>query len=205
MFCRPWESMPPRSSWKALGSVAGLDYGVDGRLTLAAKSLYSCSDVCVRVGRMKWPFTVGVGLRQRSVLSPLLFIVYISGRIRPADQFNSTRQMPYTFFFKCHVSDCGQQCNCINCCLPSKSHCTRLFSGQAVANSALGSKSFATPGLHELDRQLQPSQGGRLICELQDQPLTFCRRFGTASIFSAGCSACTRSVLRCVWPRQNEN
>jgi len=54
--------------------------GVDGRLLLAVKSLYSCSEICARVGRVKSrPFTVGVGLRQGCVLSPLLFIVCISG------------------------------------------------------------------------------------------------------------------------------
>jgi len=47
---------------------------------LAVKSLYSCSEVCVCVGRVKSrPFTVGVRLRQGCVLSPLLFIVYVSG------------------------------------------------------------------------------------------------------------------------------
>jgi len=58
------------SSWKAVGSV-------DGRLLLAVKSLYSCSEVCVRVGGVKsQPFTVGVGLwRQGCVLSAILFIV----------------------------------------------------------------------------------------------------------------------------------
>jgi len=56
------------------------EYGVDDRLLLAVKSLYSCSEVCVRVGRVKSrPFTIGVGLRLWYVLSPLLFKVYISG------------------------------------------------------------------------------------------------------------------------------
>jgi len=41
-----------------------------------------------------------------------------------------------------------------------------------------------TTGLHKLDRQSQPSQRGCHSRELQDQPLTFCRRFGTASIIS---------------------
>jgi len=39
----------------------------------------SCSDVCVRVGRVKsQPLTVGVELRKTCVLSPLLFIVYMN-------------------------------------------------------------------------------------------------------------------------------
>jgi len=39
------------------------------------KSLHSCSEICVRVGRVRSrPFTVGFGLRQGRVLSPLLFI-----------------------------------------------------------------------------------------------------------------------------------
>ena len=83
------------------------------------------------------------------------------------------------FFFKCHISECGQQCNKIGCCLSRKSHGIR-----PVANSALGPKRLTTPGLHELNRQSQPSRGGRHICELQDQPLTFCERFGASIIFS---------------------
>jgi len=42
------------------------------------KSLHSCSDVCIHVGRVKsQPLTVGVGLRQGFVLSPLVFIVNV--------------------------------------------------------------------------------------------------------------------------------
>jgi len=47
---------------------------------MAIKSLYSCTEVCVRVRRVKSrQFTVGIGLRQGCVLSLLVFIVYISG------------------------------------------------------------------------------------------------------------------------------
>jgi len=47
---------------------------------MAVKSLYSYSEVCVRVGRVKSrPFTVGVGLLQACVLSPLFFMICISG------------------------------------------------------------------------------------------------------------------------------
>ena len=41
-----------------------------------------------------------------------------------------------------------------------------------------------TTGLHEFDRQSQPSRRGCHGRELQDQPFTFCRRFGTANVFS---------------------
>ena len=81
MFCRPRESIRPDSSWKALGVLR--EYGVDGRLLLAVKSLYSCSEVCVHVRKVKSrPFTVGVGLRQGCVLSPLHFIVSTQWRNR---------------------------------------------------------------------------------------------------------------------------
>ena len=41
-----------------------------------------------------------------------------------------------------------------------------------------------TTGLHELDRQSQPSWRGCHSQELQDQPLTFCIRFGAGCMFS---------------------
>jgi len=46
---------------KRWGVLRGND--IDGRLLLAVTSLYSCSEFCVRVGRLKsQPFAVGVGL-----------------------------------------------------------------------------------------------------------------------------------------------
>ena len=87
MFCRPRESIRPDSSWKALGVLR--EYGVDGRLLLAVKSLYSCSEDCVPLDGVKsQPF--GVGLRQWCVLSPLLFIVYIRVLHTTARRSNST-------------------------------------------------------------------------------------------------------------------
>jgi len=40
------DRVPRAKLWGVL-----LDYGVDGRQLLAVKSLYSCSEFCVRVGR----------------------------------------------------------------------------------------------------------------------------------------------------------
>ena len=37
---------------------------------------------------------------------------------------------------------------------------------------------------HELDRQSQPSRRGCQSPEVQEQPFTFCRLFGSASVFS---------------------
>jgi len=70
MFWRPRESI---RSCKALGSAAEVVYCVDGRLLLAVKSLYSPSEVCVRVVRVK--SRTSTVASAKGVLSPLLFIV----------------------------------------------------------------------------------------------------------------------------------
>ena len=60
--------------WKVLQ-----EYGIDGHLLMAIKSLYSQPEVCVRVnGKQTKSFHVDVGLRQTFALSPLLFIIYMN-------------------------------------------------------------------------------------------------------------------------------
>ena len=55
------------------------EYGVNGQLLRAVKSFYCRPEVCVRVnGKQSRSFHVGVGLRPKCVLSPLLFTVYIN-------------------------------------------------------------------------------------------------------------------------------
>jgi len=78
MFCRLRESIRPGILGKALGVLR--EYVVEDRLLPTVNSLYSCSDVCCRVGEVELQtFTVGIDLRQGCVLAPLLFIVYIRG------------------------------------------------------------------------------------------------------------------------------
>ena len=68
---KAYARLPREKLWGVLQ-----EYGVDGRLLLACRSLYSCSEVFVRVsGGKSQPFTVGFGLRKGCMLSSLLFIV----------------------------------------------------------------------------------------------------------------------------------
>ena len=60
---KAYHRVPHEKLWGVLRA------SVDDRLLLAVKPLYSCSDVCARVGKVKSrPFTIGVGLRQGCVL-----------------------------------------------------------------------------------------------------------------------------------------
>ena len=55
------------------------EYGIDGHLLMAIKSLYCQLEVCVCVnGKQSKSFHMGVDLRQGCVLSPLLFIIYMN-------------------------------------------------------------------------------------------------------------------------------
>ena len=70
---KAYDRVPRDKLWAVL-----LEYGVNGQLLSAIKSLYKQSTVYVRVnGKETKPFNVSVGLRQGCVLSPLLFIIYM--------------------------------------------------------------------------------------------------------------------------------
>jgi len=56
------------------------EYGVDFGLLLTVKSLHSCSEACVRFsGVRSQALTLGVGLPQGCVLSPLFFSLHLIG------------------------------------------------------------------------------------------------------------------------------
>ena len=71
---KAYDRVPRDKLWRVLQ-----EYGIDGGLLIAIKSLYQHSEVRVRAnGMLSKPFNVGVGLRQGCVLSPLLFIIYMN-------------------------------------------------------------------------------------------------------------------------------
>ena len=62
-----------------------LQYGIDGQLLTAIKSLYMHSEVCVRVNSaMTKRFRVSVGLRQGCSLSPL-FLIYMDRIVKKSE------------------------------------------------------------------------------------------------------------------------
>ena len=70
---KAYDRVPRDKLWECLR-----EYGLDGELLQAVRSLYKLSSACVRVhGSKSNPFTVGVGLRQGCVLSPILFAVFM--------------------------------------------------------------------------------------------------------------------------------
>jgi hypothetical protein len=70
---KAYDLVPRIMLWKCLQ-----EYGIDGQLLQAIQFLYKDCRSCVRVNGIKsTSFTVGAGLRQGCVLSPLLFIIYM--------------------------------------------------------------------------------------------------------------------------------
>ena len=63
-----------------------LQYGIDGQLLTAIKSLYMHSEVCVRVNSATTkPFRVSVGLRQGLSLLPILFLIYMDRIVKKSE------------------------------------------------------------------------------------------------------------------------
>ena len=70
---KAYDRVPRDLMWECLG-----EYGVDDELVRAIASLYKSCKACVRANGVKSrSFTVGTGLRQGCVLSPLLFIIFM--------------------------------------------------------------------------------------------------------------------------------
>ena len=88
-----YDRVPRDKLWAVL-----LEYDVRNQLLAAIKSLYKRLEVCVCVNGMKIKlFSVSVGLRQRCIFSPLLFIICMDKINR-----NSSSSSGVTFG-KCNV------------------------------------------------------------------------------------------------------
>ena len=80
-FEKAYDHIPRDKRWAVL-----LQYGIDGHLLTAIKSLYMHSEVCVRVNSATTkPFRVSVGLRQSCSLSPILFLIYMDGIVEKSE------------------------------------------------------------------------------------------------------------------------
>jgi hypothetical protein len=70
---KAYDRVPRQKLWDTL-----VEYGINGPLLQAVESFYRQSQSSVRLlGNKSTPFTVGVGLRQGCVLSPLLFTIFM--------------------------------------------------------------------------------------------------------------------------------
>ena len=69
-----------------------LQYGIDGQLLTAIKSLYMRFEVCVCVnGATTRPFRVSMGLRQGSHLSPILFLIYMDRIVKKSESCSGVK------------------------------------------------------------------------------------------------------------------
>ena len=79
---KAYDRIPRDKLWAVL-----LQYGIDGQLLTAIKSLYMHSEVCVRVNSATTkPFrVVSVGLRQGCSLSSILFLIYMDRIVKKSE------------------------------------------------------------------------------------------------------------------------
>ena len=76
-----YDRIPGDKLWAVL-----LEYGIDGQLLTAIKSLYMQSEVCVGVNSATTkPFRVSVGPRQGCSLSPILFLIYMDKIVKKSE------------------------------------------------------------------------------------------------------------------------
>lgn len=75
-----YDCIPRSKLWEVLS-----EYGINGPLLSAIKSLYACSEAAVRMdGELSEWFEVRNGLRQGCTISPLLFLIYMDKLIKSA-------------------------------------------------------------------------------------------------------------------------
>ena len=78
---KAYDRMPTDKLWAVL-----LQYGIDGQLLNAIKSLYMHSEVCVRVYSATTKlFRIGVGLRRGCSLIPILFLIYMNKIVKKSE------------------------------------------------------------------------------------------------------------------------
>ena len=84
---KAYDRVPRDQLWQCLA-----EYQVDAELLVAIQSLYKNCEACVRVNGIKSKsFTVGAGLRQGCVLSPLLFVIFMDRIVRRSRGRESVR------------------------------------------------------------------------------------------------------------------
>ena len=78
---KAYDRIPRDKLWAVL-----LQYGIDGQLLTAIKSLYMHYEVCVRVtSATTKPFRVSIGLQQGCFLLPILFYIYMDRIVKKSE------------------------------------------------------------------------------------------------------------------------
>jgi len=150
---------------KSFGGVVGVWCW---RVPLAGRQVHPCSEDCFSVDGVKsQPFSVGVGLRQWCVLSPLLFIVYIrvlhttARGTKPTCEAISLGRK--THFANDEKKICEKCVDLAEWNISRKNHVTQdvwLSNCCAIAYVVLSQINLKSTGLHKLHRQSQKRRRG---------------------------------------------
>jgi len=215
MFHRLRESVCPVPPEKLWGVLWG--HGDDTWLLLAVKSPHSCSEDCVSVDGVKsQSFSVGVGLRQWCVLSPLLFLVYIKVLHTTARGTNPTYEA-ISPGHKTHFANnekiiqyIYEKCvDLVECSISrKKTHYARYLALELLCNSLCGLSQkiwSALVYMNLLDGHRRVDKGATVGNCRMNRLLFADELVLHAWIFATGSSAHILSVFCCVRPRRNEN